>query len=276
MEQQKRVYPAKRNHNRLASAVLLVASALIVASGLISRRDPSGFFLERVRPETPPPLEESFDETMTEALVELPANTWYALQVGAFENRETAMQSASAFQKRGAAGYLWQDGRYRVLAAAYPSQQDAQQVREQLRNQHDIDSYLYAIQFPAVSMRLTGMQGQIEILQAAFVHAGDLAAQLQALSVQMDRQEISAAEAVERLSALQTQIELVALRLRQRFDAPVHATVRALLNCFEDYSQFAAAFSADESAVAMGMKLKYQLFVTLQRIQDVYDTLNHT
>lgn len=276
MERQKRVYPVRRNHNRLVSGVLLAVSALIILSGLISRGGNGSFLLENMPQETAVPLEEPFDETMTETMVELPASTWYALQVGVFESEETANQSSLAFQKRGAAGYLWQDGRYRVLAAVYPVQEDAQSVRSQLRDQHNIDSYLYAIEFPAVSMRLRGMQGQLEILQAAFGHASDLAMQLQALSVAMDRQEVSRSEAIEQLTALRTQMNLVSLRLQQRFSKPVHETVQALIDCFEGYGQFVSGLSADESDVTMGMKLKYHTFAALENIQKVYQTLNHT
>lgn len=276
MERQKRVYPAKRNHSRWLSGALLLLSALVILSGLVSRGGTNGFSLKTVPEETAIPLDESFDETMTDAVVELPAHTWYALQLGVFENQEAAQQSSQTFQKRGAAGYLWQDGRFRVLAAVYPERQDAQQVREQLQEQHSIDSYLYAIEFPAISMRLTGMKGQLEILQAAFGHAFDLAAQLQSLSVELDRQEVSNAEALERLEALHTQMKLVALRLRQRFSNPVHPTVQALIDCFDDYAQFVSELSADQSAVTLGMKLKYHTFAVLQAIENVYQTLNHT
>ena len=270
------MYPVQRNNSRLVSGALLALAAVIVFSGLISRGEFSGFDLQPVPKPTAVPLEEFFDETQSETLVELSEKTWYALQVGVFENEESAKQSGQAFQKRGAAGYLWQDGRYRVLAAAYPAQEDAQQVREQLREQHNIDSYLYAIQYPAVSMRLKGMKGQIEILEAAFGHAGDLALQLHLLSVEMDRQEISADEAAARIAGLRDQVELVSLRLAQRFASPVHETVHALTGCFEDFIQFSDSLPVGESTVALGMKLKYQLFATLQQMQKVYQTLNHT
>lgn len=274
MERQRRIYPG--SYSRIASAVMLAAAVLVVISGLFSGERADGFSLSKMPQQTAVPLDEAFDETMTEAIVELPAKNWYALQVGVFESEESARQSSLAFQKRGAAGYLWQDGRYRVLAAAYPEREDAQQVREQLRDQHSIDSYLYAIEFPAVSMRLNGMQGQVDILQAAFAHVNDLALQIQALSVQMDRQELSASETAGQLSALDTQMDLVTLRLEQRFSAPVPSVVQALAECLKDYSQFVEDFSPQESAAALGMKLKYQLFVTLEHIQGVYQLLNHT
>jgi len=274
VERQRHVYPG--NWSRLVSIVLVAATVLVVISGIFSGERSDGFSLSKLPQQTAVPLDETFDETMTETIVELPAKTWYALQVGVFENEESAMQSSLAFQKRGAAGYLWQDGRYRVLAAAYPARDDAQQVREQLRDQHNIDSYLYTVEFPAVSMRLTGMQGQVEILQAAFVHINDLAQQIQLLSVQMDRHELSVSETAEQVHAMASQMDLVTLRLEQRFSEPAPSVVQALTECMKDYSRFAGTVSPLESAASLGMKLKYQLFVTLEHIQNVYQLLNHT
>lgn len=276
MERQKRAYPAKQNRTRWLSGVLLLLSAVIVVTGLFSRGESNGFTLETMPSPTAVPLDEGFDETLTTAEVKLPPAAWYALQVGVFENEELADQSAEAFRKRGAAGYIWHDGRYRVLAAAYPSKEDAQQVRGQLSDQHSIDCYLYAIEMPEISLRICGMQGQLEILQAAFAHIHDLVSQLQVLSVAMDRQELSAAEACEQLEGLNTQMSVVSLRLKQRFAYPVHNTVQALMKCFDAYAVFCGELSENESMIALGMKLKYQTLAMLQQIQEVYDTLSHT
>jgi len=100
--------------------------------------------------------------------------------------------------------------------------------------------------------------------------------ELQQLSVDMDRQQITAMEMLESLQALQTQLEIVALRLRQRFAAPVPETVKTLLDCFDGYSAFVKTLSSEESGASLGMKLKYHTFETLWNIQSVYQTLSHT
>lgn len=276
MEQRKRVYRTNRGFRRLGCALLLAAAAVIVISGVLSRSDGNGFVLSSIPEPTAVPMDEAFDETPAETVLELSETNWYALQVGVFENEESARELAKAFQKRGAAGYLWQDGRYRVLAAAYPEREDAQLVREQLRDEHNIDSYLFTIRFPAVRLRLSGMQGQIDILKAAFVHASDLAVQIQKLSVSMDRQEMSVSETVSALLSLCEQPETVALRLKQRFASPVPSAVEALISCFDSFSAFANSVSAEESAASMGMQLKQQLFETLDAIQQIYQLLHHT
>jgi len=275
MERHKHVYPAV-NTKWYVCGCLLIISIMVVVSGFISKERSDGFLLNIEPSASPVPLNEEFDETPATMEFDVPSFQWYALQLGAFENEESALRLAENYQKRGAAGFLWHDGRYRVLAAVYPVREEAQQVREQLRDQHTIDSYLYTIDFPAIKLRVSGMQGQLEILQAAFMHAHDLAMQLQNASVSIDRNEVSAEEVREQITAIDTQIRIVSLRLRQRYINQIPMVVRELLKCFEAYSDFAAQISEVESSVLLGTKLKHQTLSVLWGLQNVYQALYHT
>lgn len=276
MEKRKRIYPAGTNANRVFNGILLGLALMIFLTGILSKKKVPNFQLEQLPGQTQIPLSEQFDETISETVIDLEEQNWFALQTGVFENEASAKQSALSFQKRGAAGYLWQDGRFRVMAAVYSTQEDARYVRQQLQEQHQIESYIYRISFPAMSLQLKGMRGQMEILQAAFAHVHDLVSQLQQISYEMDRQECSVEECVTKIQALQTQLDIVSLRLQQRFVSPVPETVKALLNCLNDFADFGAKLTEEESAASLGMKLKYQTFVTLWNIQEIYHTLDHT
>ena len=262
--------------NRLFCGILLALSALLIGSGLLFRSGRGDFRLESSPSPTELPLNERFDETMVTTELDLPSSAWYSLQVGAYENEESALQLAQQFRKRGAAGYLWHDGRFRVLAAVYLSRDDAQTVRDQLREQHSIDSYIYPIEFPSVKLRVSGMQGQLEILKAAFGHVNALAKELHEVSNALDRQELSADEALEKLNALQVQMDLVALRLKQRFVPPVPEVVQSMIVCFEEYSEFVSKLSETEAMVALGMKLKYQTISVLWDLKKIYMALSYT
>ena len=201
---------------------------------------------------------------------------WYALQLGAFETEEAACQLAEQFQRRGAAGYVWQDERYRVLAAVYPEKEDAQAVRQQLREQHDVDSYLYEISVPALSLRMTGMKGQIEILEAAFLHADELIRQMERISETLDRQEITPAEAVTELNTLREQVELVALRMEQRFAAPRNTAVERLIALFQDYAAFARAKTGQESNATLSRQIKYQTLQSIRLLLELTGEMRNT
>lgn len=276
MERHTRVYPAESRGRGWLSGLLLFLSAAVVLSGLVWRERPSDLSIQAVATATPIPLDSAFDETPVQEELTLPGATWYALQLGAFENEAAARQISEQYARRGAAGYVWHDNRYRALAALYATQEDAQNVRVQLEKQHSIDTYLYPVELPAIRVRLSGMRGQLDILQAAFVHGGDLVSQLQRLSVSLDRQEANAQEAVQALQALCGQVEAVALRLKQRFTAPRHQAVEGLIACMEDYMGFCSALDTQESNVSLSARVKGQAFQSLELLKRVYDSLSHT
>ncbi len=276
MQGNKRVYPRERPRGKCLSYLLLFLSAVVVLSGLVWRGDGAELDIRPLPTATPIPTDAYFDETQEERELTLPGATWYALQLGAFENEDAAQELAQRFIQRGAAGYVWRDGRYRTLAALYPTREDAQNVREQLSKQHTVDTYLYQIDLPALRVRMKGMKGQLDILEAAFSHAHDLVSSMQAASVAMDRQEMSSQEAVERMDGLKAQVETVSLRLQQRFSLPRHAAVDGLIACFEDYIAFCDTLDGKEAAVTTGMRVKRQNFVSLDLLKRVYDTLSNT
>ena len=253
MQGKRRVYPSERKPAKWVSYSLLFLSAVILFSGVAARSGDDAV-IQTVATPSPIPLDAAFDETRETQEITLNGSVWYALQLGAFETEEAARQLAEQFQRRGAAGYVWQDERYRVLAAVYPEKEDAQAVRQQLREQHDVDSYLYEISVPALSLRMTGMKGQIEILEAAFLHADEM----ERISETLDRQEITPAEAVTELNTLREQVELVALRMEQRFAAPRNTAVERLIALFQDYAAFAREKTGQESNATLSRQIKYQ------------------
>lgn len=276
MERRRRVYQTPHSREGWLSGLLLFLSAIVVLSGLVWRGEKGDISIRLAPSPTPIPLNEAFDETQVETDISLKGSEWYALQLGVFENPESAARLAEEYSRRGAAGYVWHDGRYRTLAAVYASKEDAQNVRQQLSKQHDVETYLYTISYPAIEIRLSGMQGQVEILQAAFLHGEEMIVLLQEMSMALDRQEKNAAEVKASLNGMNDQLTAVALRMRQRFAAPRHETVSALLKCFENYSGFVSSIDSIESEVALGTKLKYQTFSSLDSFKQVYDSLNNT
>ena len=275
MQTRKRVYPSERKPAKWVSYSLLFLSAVILFSGVAARSGGDAVF-ETIATPSPIPLDAAFDETRETREITLNGSVWYALQLGAFETEEAAGQLAEQFQRRGAAGYLWPEERFRVLAAVYPEKEDAQAVRQQLRDQHDVDSYLFEISIPSVSLRMTGMRGQIDILEAAFLHAEELIRQMERISETLDRQEITPAEAAEELNTLREQVELVALRMEQRFLSPRNAAVTGLNGLMRDYAAFAREKTGQESNALLSRQLKYQTIQTIRLLLELTDELRNT
>lgn len=275
MERSKRVYKTERQPRRWLSGAMLFLSALVLLSGLATSGG-GDVAIEVAPTATPIPMDAAFDETAESREIELPARSWYALQLGAFEQAEAAEELAARFRERGAAGYVWHDERYRALAALYAGKDDAQNVRKQLVERHTIETWLFQIDLPAVRLRVNGMRGQLDILEAAFGHMNDLVAELQALGVEMDRQEKNAEEAKSMMTELRTRMETASLRLKQRFASPRHDTVEGLVACLDDYVAFAGALPAGESAVELAARVKRQTLQSLYMLKCVYDGLFNT
>ncbi|MBE5801213.1 MAG: SPOR domain-containing protein [Clostridiales bacterium] len=275
MQEQKKVYPSGHAPGKWMSYLLLLIAGIVFLSGLLASRSPAGN-VSPLPTATPFPLDESFDETITAVEWTLPEVQWYALQLGAFEDEASAKDFAYQFQNRGAAGYLWQDQRYRVLAAVYPTEEDARSVREQISQRHEVDSYLFHIKLPPIAVSIQGMRGQIEILQAAFLHADDLILSLQQLGIASDRSELSAEEMRLKLLTLRDQTSLVSLRMQQRFPLPRDPSVECLLTLLDDYAGFCDSIEDDLSSVSFGAQLKYQTIRSLNLLKQVYDILGNT
>lgn len=276
MERSRRVYPAQRSRDGWLSGLMLFLSAVVVLSGLVWRGEKDGLSIRIAEGPTPIPMNEAFDETPAQIDITLPGSEWYALQLGAFENEDSAKTLAEQFSRRGAAGYVWLDGRYRTLAAVYPLRDDAQAVRQQLSEKHEVETYLYQISLPAMQLRMSGMQGQLEILKAAFIHADELVRSLQRMSSALDRQEMNVQEVAAELQGISEQLTMVTLRLKQRFAAPRHETVDGLIRCFENYAAYVSSFDSAQSEVAAGTMLKYQTLSSLEMLKQVYDSLSNT
>lgn len=274
MEGNRRVYPCQRQKTRMLCVLLLTAAFALLAGGLLQKRDE--LFITPIPAQTPIPMNESFDETAVSEEVSLPEHRWYALQLGVFTDEKGAREMAELFVKRGAAGYVWYDGKYRALAAIYPSKGDAQSVRERLSSQYSVDTYLYPVELHPLQLRISGMKGQLDILQAAFLHAGDLIASQYQISMELDQQTLSAPNAVSSLKTMAEQMDLVHLRLQQRFVQPRPAVVDALMNVFQNYCTFSNGLAENISLVELGMQVKFQNIHSLFLLQTVYDTLNHT
>lgn len=274
VERHRRVYPAERTGGGWLSILLLLTAAILIAGGFLQKE--SNLSIVPVPAQTPVPLNEAFDETPVMQEISLPEKIWYALQLGAFDEEKGAREMAEHFVKRGAAGYVWNDGKYRTLAAVYTSREDAQAVRERLSSNHSVETYLYTIPLQPLILRISGMKGQLEILQAAFFHANDLCQSLQRISTELDQQTMNVEEAISALNALADQDETVMLRLEQRFAPPRHFAVEGLIGCLNDYTHFCSTLNEEQSLVEIGMKVKYQTLHTLYLLQSVYNNLNHT
>ena len=266
---EKRTYRAPGGGKRILTGVLLFVSCLLILSGLL--RDNSGGLTMQVKvTPTPTVIGNTFDETLTSREISLAAKSWYAIQLGAFDGEDSARAQAQSFISRGAAGYVRKDSRFRVLAALYPTREEAQTVRQQLQTQHDIDSYVYEIALPEIVLNVNGMAGQLDVLEAGLQFLNTAVEKFCAVSISMDKQDLSVEQELTRLAEIASQADTLRNVITQRCASVKSTVVTDLLSLLEDIGK-AARTVAETSAkgmVAMAAQMKFQTLTLLSAVEN--------
>ena len=255
---ERRMYRIKRGQ-ALARRILLGAAAIVVALGLIGRWKGGNTLTARpVSDPTATPIASGFDETVETRETTLPGEIWYAIQTGVFSTREAAAEKAVAYKDRGAPGYVTRDGdKWRVFIACYGEKNDANTVRTRLENAQQVETYLFEWACPQVRLRLSGMVGQMDVVEAGLLLRQQTASQLRDDAFRLDGGAITARDERQALESLNGQVSLWADTARSRFARPYPALVEALLSWTDEwktcYRELSAAFG-DPTALSAALK----------------------
>lgn len=184
--------------------------------------------------------------------IRLDSRTYYTLQMGAFSSEQNAQKLAAELKGKAAAGYIYFDnGLYRVIAAAYESQEDAKAVKEQLMAQSGLDSKVNELVLPTVALRVTADEAQFNAVKDAFSAAETTCSALFELCEGFDKGELSPAMVSSKLNDLATACETPAKALEN--DAVELSSL--LLGMAKDMRDCAA--KNGENTVEFSASLKY-------------------
>ena len=254
--------------------VLLLALGILLGIGASAARRgeialPARFF--SLRPSATLSPQDSAPE---ERILTLPGQAWYALQVGAYAEKDAAEASAAAFRGRGAGGYIhFSDGLYRVLAAAYETRADAQAVQTQLKNQHQVETAVVEILQPELSLRVSGQKAQLASLEDAFGALCPLAGKLGALSAGLDRREKDASQIRPALQSEKTTLDALEARLLLRFGEDAPPAAEKLHSLCADAARGLDRCLAGQGSTALGAQIKYAQLMCLCRMASFAQSL---
>lgn len=259
---EKRSVKRRRDRETLLRRVLLFLSALVVLAGVTQRfTGGEAIRISAVPSPTATPVAAAFDETVEQRELTLEAETWYALQTGVYTDRAKAEQRAEAYRDRGAPGLVVKEGeKYRVFIASYGDAADASSVRESLADKQNVETYQYAWVCPAVTLRLSGMAGQLDVAAAGLTLPGQAAARLRDGALAMDAGQMTMSEASALFAEIDEQMRLWASTARKRFIQPYPALVETELSLTDSWSATWNALkkSSAESATALSAEMKTQ------------------
>lgn len=258
---EKRMYRQRRGQALLRRGMVFL-TAVVVLVGLASRlTGGDGMTARRVSEPTATPVASAFDETVVSREVALRGDTWYAIQTGIFAGREAAEEKAALYADRGAPGYVTQDGqKWRVFIACYGDKDDATAVRDRLAEQQMVETYLYGWDCPAITLRLSGMAGQLDVAEAGLTGPMQTAALLRDSAAQLDAGEIMINEAVATVDALTAQLALWEKTAQERFAPPYPALIAQELAVHQAWAEGASALraAAGQDATALSAEMKRQ------------------
>lgn len=241
-------------------ALLLLLLALGCAAAYLLRTEELPLRL------SPSPTLSPADAAAESRTVTLPGKTWYALQLGVFEQQEAAAALAESYRGRGAGGYVLLAEHYRVLAACYETRADAQAVQTQLRTGHQVDAYIWEMARPELTLKLSGQRAQLTALTDAFDALDKLAAHLSALSQGLDSRSLAGEDARRALLSEQETAAALASRLRQLFGEKPHAAVAQIVQLLEDLSAALSQTAAASGETRLGAQIKYCHLLCVSRM----------
>lgn len=218
------------------------------------------------------PTPDVFDRSIVTREVLLPGQTWYAIQTGVFSTREAADEKANAYVDRGAPGVVVEDGgKWRVFIASYGREEDAAAVRQRLGEQQRVETYLYHWSRPELHLRLSGMAGQLDVVEAGLTLLSGAAGILRDTAMLLDASQVSVMEAIQAVTDLDAQISLWEKTAADRFGHQTPILVSQMLQITEGWKTRQAAIrKAGDSAGALSAEIKrqgMQLYDDMIRLQ---------
>lgn len=213
---------------------------------------------------------ESRQDTRT---VTLPGKSWFALQLGAFENEESARELAESFRARGAGALVTQQGNYRVLAAAYESRADAQMVQNQLRSQHGVEAYIWEIARQEITMKISGQTAQLTALTDAYDTLSQAELQLSSLSQGLDQNTMEKEAIVSALRSMRDTVSALQNRLHALFGENAHPAVQNVIALLSQTENGLAAALGSGSGLELGSRIKYCQLLVITGLSAYGETL---
>lgn len=271
---EKRMYRRAQGQKVLRRLLVLGIAGAVVLGLWLRQRGGAGMDMEAVALPTPTPVAARFDETVEKRQVALDAVTWYAIQTGIYSSKEAAEAERDLYAQRGAPGYVKQDGgKWRVIIACYGDKEDASAVRERLRLYQSVESYLYEWSCPDITLRLTGMAGQLDVAEAGLSLLGQAAAVLRDQAAALDAGEIDVKEARGSIEGLTGQIDLWRKTAEDRFVKPYPALVEMELQQAAGWGDQARLLNRQESATALSAQMKLTAMALFDQCCGLRNTL---
>lgn len=256
---ERRVYRRKLARRRCVRTVVLLVLIAVAVAAMLGQERGARLSAEAIAQPTATPIAVSYDQSLVEREVTLPEETWYAIQTGVFSTQEAAQEKAGVLTQRGAPGAVVQDGdKWRVFIACYGTETDAASVRQHLGENQRVETYLYRWTCPELQLRLKGMAGQVDVVEAGFTLMMQSVRLLRDTASLLDAGELTQLEAKQALSEQEKQVRLWEKTANDRFGRNPPSPVKELLNQLQAWTAALDACRQQETKTALSAQLKLE------------------
>lgn len=145
---------------------------------------------------------------------EIKQNRYYAVQLGSYSSESQALAASQTIRQMGGAGYIVMDGSYRIIAAVYPEEEQAQSV---MANAKQFSPEQYVIAIPEIALNFSDKKVK-EIVQKCLSQFDAIYKRLYEHSIKLDKGQTTEAA--------------VLLDIRQAYDE-----INSLLSQYEELTK---------------------------------------
>ncbi|NLO81751.1 MAG: SPOR domain-containing protein [Clostridiales bacterium] len=128
--------------------------------------------------------------------IDIAPMSFHAIQLAAFTEEKNARAAAAELQGKGGAGFILNDKYLRLLAMGFISEDDAQKVRQQLKDE-GIESQIYIISCPGANMEIAASAEKVDSIKTAFSLWLDKTKSLEGIIRDLDTSQKSAEDALK-------------------------------------------------------------------------------
>lgn len=196
--------------------------------------------------------------------------TIYGVSVFQSTNFSSAATTASSFQDKGAAGYVYFDnGIFHVFASGYKEKSDADKVVEKLTSQGQTARIL-TIKIPTISLSGSFSQDEQTALNNALTCFSSTFDSLYDMSVSLDTSVSTANEIRSQLSSLSSSIKSAKTNFDKAFSSKLSENLLEISLALGDIVEYV---EDQNNSSSLSSGLKYCYFQIIERNQNLIDVL---
>ena len=185
-------------------------------------------------------------------------DNFYAVEVSSFDNYNQAYDFASQLQKKGGAGYITYNKKYKVISSLYLTYNDAKSVADNIKSEYK-DACVYEIAFPEINIPKDITKEQQTAITTSFAVIKSAIATMTNIYLGIDKSELSEQSAHTMLNALYDDCLSQEDSIRtsfHRLDTATYLKHRMYLGEFA--SNLAEINKLDLQGVELSQIIKYQ------------------